>query len=121
MPLIGEIEMDRALAALRTCVEAELPRAEWLRAVISAIDPADEASLMSLLRVGHSLSWGSQHHALRHIQSPAASATPLALALYCLLQEDPNRFETCIALLPDEAAQIVSWVLDHERKGCTSC
>lgn len=108
--------MDEALAALRVCVESQLPRAEWLRSVMSAIDPADEASLMSLLRVGHALSWGSHHHALRHIQSPASTTTPLALALYCLLQEDPHRFETCIALLPDEAAQIVEWVTAHEQK-----
>ncbi len=115
------MEVDQALAALQTCVEAKLPRNEWLRAIISAVDPADEASLLSLLRVSHALSWGSHHHALRHIQSPASRATPLALALYCLLQEDPNRFRSCIALLPDEAAQIVSWVLDHEQKGLTSC
>jgi hypothetical protein len=109
--------MDEALAALRTCVEAQRPRSEWLRTVISAIDPADDASLMSLLRVGHALSWGSHHHALRHIQSPASSTTPLALALYCLLQDDPSRYETCIALLPDEAAQIVEWVAAHEQQG----
>lgn len=108
--------MDEALAALRTCVKSQLPRAEWLRAVISAIDPTDEASLMSLLRVGHALSWGSHHHALRHIQSPASTTTPLALALYCLLQEDPDRFEACIALLPDAAAQIVEWVTVYERE-----
>lgn len=108
--------MDEALAALQACVETQLPRTEWLRVVISAVYPADEASLMSLLRVGHALSWGSHYHALRHIQSPASNATPVALALYCLLQEDSNRFRTCIALLPDEAAQIVEWVTAHEQK-----
>lgn len=113
--------MDEAFAVLRNCVLSKRPRSEWLRAILNTLDPSDEACWLSLLRVGHALSWGSQQHALRHIQSPPSDLTPLALALYCLLQEDVERRDACVGLLPAEAIDIVSWVLDHEQKGYKQC
>jgi hypothetical protein len=110
------VTIERAEAVFRHCVLEGRPRREWLAAVASALSVEDEAALGSILRVGHVLSWGSQRHAVRHIMTPASSATALALALYCLLLEDEEARAACMLLLPAESVQIVEWAQLQEQK-----
>jgi hypothetical protein len=113
--------VEKAEAAFRRCVLEGRPRREWLGVVASAVSAEDEAALGSILRVGHALSWGSQQHAVRHIMTPASSATSLALALYCLLLEDEKARAACMPLLAVESVRIVEWARLHERRDEESC
>jgi hypothetical protein len=68
---------------------AGIPPDRWLGLLLAAVEPHDERAYMTLLRVGHTISWGSDTHALRHIQAGAGDEAPAAVALHLLLKHGP--------------------------------
>jgi|GEM_PF-7055829 hypothetical protein len=74
------------LEVWRDLVAAGTPPDRWLARLLEAVEPHDERAYMTLLRVGHTISWGSDTHAVRHIQAGAGEEAPVAAALHLLLK-----------------------------------